>query len=200
VRSEHHPYRLRRDQCLERFYCAVAFHQRTGLGGNSRVPHPSPADDFRIGNPIPAADFRVLKPIPDRDFESGTPSPQLTLGSRTATQQARPYRPNSVLGVLFPNTLHPPECVPVAAGSSDTNFTIQTFVERPLCFRGLSTSVPSTLMITTPEGVRETMTLTSFYSIWDGILFPVPGQGLEAQHHRLRGRADWRALRGSGVS
>jgi hypothetical protein len=35
-------------------------------------------------------------------------------------------------------------------------------------------------MVTTPEGIRETMTLTFDSGEWDGILIPVPGQGAEA--------------------
>ncbi len=49
-----------------------------------------------------------------------------------------------------------------------------------LCFTGLDTSVPPSLVITTPEGIRETMTLTSDSGAWDGILDPVPGRGAEA--------------------
>jgi hypothetical protein len=70
--------------------------------------------------------------------------------------------------------------VTVAAGSSDTVFTIQRFVARALCFTGLDTSAPPSLVVTTPEGIRETMTLMSDSGEWDDILIPVPGQGAEA--------------------
>lgn len=68
----------------------------------------------------------------------------------------------------------------VAAGSSDTVFTVQRFVERVLCFTGLDTSVPPSLVVTTPENTRETVTLTSDSGEWDGVLISVPGQGAEA--------------------
>ena len=68
----------------------------------------------------------------------------------------------------------------IAAGSSGTVFTIQRFVEQVLCFTGLDTSVPPSLVVTTPEGIRETLKLTPDSSEWDGILISVPGQGPEA--------------------
>ena len=76
--------------------------------------------------------------------------------------------------------MHPPPCVTVAAGSSDTVFTVQRFVARALCFTGLGTFAPPSLIVTTPEGIRVTMTLTFDSGAWDGVLFPVPGYGAEA--------------------
>jgi hypothetical protein len=70
--------------------------------------------------------------------------------------------------------------VTVPAGSSDTDLTIQRFVEQQLCFTGLDTSIPPSLMVTTPGGHPETIPLTAFASKWDVMLFPVPGQGAEA--------------------
>jgi len=118
---------------------------------------------------------------------SGAPSTQVTSGSPnqsqpvTSTSGTRPYRPNSVIAGLFYNTLYTPPCMTSAAGSSGNVFMIQRFVEQDLCFTGLSASVPSTLVITTPGGVRETMTLTPFSNGSDAVpIFSVPGQGAEA--------------------
>jgi hypothetical protein len=115
----------------------------------------------------------------------GTSSHKVATKSSGPTQPAtsqsyRPYRPNSVIGRLFNNTLHPPLCVPVAAGSSDTAFAIQRFVARALCFTGLDTSVSPSIVITTPEGSEESVTLTPNSREWDYPLIPVPGQGAEA--------------------
>jgi hypothetical protein len=99
----------------------------------------------------------------------------------TSTSGTRPYRPNSVIAGLFGNSLHPPTCMTPAAGSSGNVFMIQRFVKQDLCFSGLSTSVPSNLVITTPGGVQETITLTPLSNGFDEIpIFSVPGQGAEA--------------------
>ena len=67
VRGEHYARRLRRGQCPEWSSRAVAFHQRTGFGGNSWVPEPNPAGDFRVGNPVPAGDSQIRDPDPASD-------------------------------------------------------------------------------------------------------------------------------------
>jgi hypothetical protein len=111
---------------------------------------------------------------------SGAPSPQVSPESTTPTQPARPQRPNSVIALFFGNSLFQQCSITVAAGSSDTVFTIQRFVTQRLCFTGLGTSVPPDLVITTPGGVLEPMTLAGDSFGWAVVLYSVPGYGAEA--------------------
>lgn len=117
---------------------------------------------------------------------SGTQAQQVTTGSPTQTQPSttppsRPYRPNSVILRIFPPNVSP-LCVWVAAGGSAPGFKIQWLVEQPLCFTGLDASAQSSLVVMTPEGAPEPVSLTWVprTRIWEASLFPVPGQGAEA--------------------
>jgi hypothetical protein len=102
-------------------------------------------------------------------------------GQPATTPSSRPYRPNSVVLGLFKSTFISPPCVAVAAGSSDTAFTLQRFVVRGLCFFGLNALAPPSIEITTPDGTQETMPLLGPGSDeWKYVLLPVPGQGAEA--------------------
>ena len=163
--------------------CVAGITLTSCAGGNALNGHPAPS----VSTSAPDSAATSGSPSQTQSVSSapGTPSQKVTPRSSSPTQPAttqpsRPYRPNSVIAGLFNNSLVPPPCVTVAAGSPDTTFTIQRFVARTLCFTGLDTSVPPSLVITTPEGIRETMTLTSDSGAWDGILDPVPGQGAEA--------------------
>jgi hypothetical protein len=49
-----------------------------------------------------------------------------------------------------------------------------------LCVTGLDISVPPSLLVTSPEGIRETVPLAPDSGKWCVILTPVPGQGAEA--------------------
>jgi hypothetical protein len=105
-------------------------------------------------------------------------------GGRTqsaTTQPSRPPRPDSVLLGPFKSTLFPQPCATVATGSSDTVFTFPRLVKQGLCFAGLQTPVPPSIIITTPDGTRETMPLLiSRTDLWMYVVDPVPGQGPEA--------------------
>jgi hypothetical protein len=171
--------------------CVASITLASCAGGNALNGHPAPslstsAPDSTATPKSPGqTQSTTSTPGTSSQNTPGTASQELTPRSSSPTQPAtpqssRPYRPSSVIGGLFSSSLHPPLCVMVPAGSSDTVFTIERFVAQALCFTGLDTTVPPSLVVTTPEGIRETMALTSDSGEWDGTLIPVPGKGAEA--------------------
>lgn len=154
----------------------------TSCAGNALNGHPAPS--LSTSAPDSATTPGSASQTQAAASKSEPTSQQVTRGSNNVTQPAttqpsRPYRPPSVIARVFHTSLLT-LCTTIAAGSSDTILRIQRFVPLLLCFTGLDTSVPPSLVVTTPEGIRETMTLTSDNGEWEGILIPVPGQGAEA--------------------
>jgi hypothetical protein len=170
--------------------CVASITLASCAGGNALNGHPAPS--LSTNAPDSTATPLSAGPTQSTASTSGTSSqkvnsrssnsaPTLGTSSRPPTSQSsRPYRPDSVIAGLFHSSLNPPPCVMVGAGSSDTAFTLQRFVARALCFTGLDTFLPPSLMVTTPEGIRETVTLTYDSGVWADVLIPVPGQGAEA--------------------
>lgn len=172
--------------------CVASITLASCAGGNALNGHPAPslsanaldstASPTSPGPTQSTASTPGTSPqtVTPRSSSSGPTQPTASTPGTSSQPATRPYRPNSVIGGLFNSSLMPPPCVTVAAGSSDTVFTVQRFVARPLCFTGLDTFVPPSLMVTTPEGIRETVPLMYDSGAWDDVLLPVPGHGAEA--------------------
>ena len=153
-------------------------------GGDTLNGHPAPSLSMNTPGPPTTSG-------PDSQDQSATTQPSSSAGTAstlagTASSSAgtalRPYRPNSVIAGLFKSTYLKP-CVYVAAGSSGTAITIDRLVTQEICFTGLGVSAAPSIVVTTPGGTREMMTLTSAEprsSVWDWLVLSVPGRGPEA--------------------
>jgi hypothetical protein len=74
-------------------------------------------------------------------------------------------------------------CIPVEAGSQDATIQLKRLVTQKICFMDLGVSAAPSIVVMTPTGTREVMTLTPGSpgsGEWVWLVQSVPGLGLEA--------------------
>jgi hypothetical protein len=160
---------------------ALNGHPAPTLSGSALESASRSASSSGSAGAAPGSQSRHGTTTPGTQPRQATTRPGIQSQS-ASTQPSRPYRPTSVVLGLFQTSAGVP-CTTVAGGSSDTVFTIERFVKRLLCFTGLDASAPPNIIVTTPEGTRETMALSTQNlqaGTWEFLILPLPGQGAEA--------------------
>lgn len=155
-----------------------------GCAGSALNGHPAPSLSTNSpSSPTTSGPGTQGPPVTTQQSNPASTASRLaSTASTPAGNASRPSRPNSVIATFFESSYVKP-CIPVEAGSQDATIQLKRLVKQKICFMDLGVSTAPSLVVTTPAGAREVITLTPGSpgsGDWVWLVQSVPGLGLEA--------------------